>query len=62
MAHTKIFKVSWADIGLYVASEWLELLQPSAFQQYKHLTNLKNKVKEIPELKDWIEKRPVTIL
>jgi hypothetical protein len=47
---------------LYVASEWLELLQPSAFEKYKHLTIIKNKVKEVKEIKDWIEKRPVTIL
>jgi hypothetical protein len=55
-------KISWADLGLCVASEWLELLQPNAFEQYSRLTNLKNKVKEVVEIRDWIEKRPVTIL
>lgn len=57
-----MLQVSWADVGLYVASEWLELLQPTAFESFERLTNLKNKVKEIPELKEWIEKRPVSIL
>ncbi|CAJ0574653.1 unnamed protein product, partial [Mesorhabditis spiculigera] len=51
-------KVSWADLYLNYHAETFRNLKSDYLANYPEIEAHLNKVREIPELKEWIEKRP----
>lgn len=56
-------RLSWADIYLVALGEYMSFIAGTdLLEPYPTLTSLKEIVWEIPQIKEWIEKRPKTDL
>jgi len=55
-------RVSWIDLQLAHFLEFFEVQAPALLDSYSNLKKLKETVFEIPQIKAWIEKRPVTAM
>ncbi|XP_040274165.1 hematopoietic prostaglandin D synthase-like [Bufo bufo] len=52
--------VTWADFSWDIGSDIIEIDHPGFCKDYPKLLSLKQKVKELPEIAAWIERRPQT--
>ncbi|XP_073985700.1 glutathione S-transferase-like [Rhodnius prolixus] len=53
--------LSWADIFFIAYSECIDgLVETKSLDKYRHLNALKEKLYSIPNIKNWIQKRPDT--
>lgn len=53
-------KVSWADLQAAHFLEFFVLGNPALLENFPNLKKLKDTVFDIPQIKAWVEKRPVT--
>ena len=55
-------QLTYADFAIYLLYDYVAANIPGAPTQYPSLTNLKQKVENLPKIADWIKKRPNTAL
>ena len=53
-------KVTTADIGFFHAMSYLKLIYPDVLDKYPALKKLTQSVESLPNIAEWIKKRPVT--
>lgn len=54
-----LFQLTWADLYFIAISDYLQkMAQLDFFNDYPNLQALKSKVVNIPQIKNWIAKRP----
>jgi len=56
-------KLTWADIQIVSGVEQFEtLFEPTILDKYPNVKKLRDTVLALPQIKEWIEKRPKTVL
>jgi len=55
-------RVSWVDLQMAHFLDFFSISSPALLDNYENLKKLKETVFEIPQIKAWIEKRPVTAM
>jgi len=55
-------RVSWIDLQLAHFLDFFAIQAPTLLDNYENLKKLKESVFEIPQIKAWMEKRPVTAM
>ncbi|XP_042874724.1 hematopoietic prostaglandin D synthase-like [Penaeus japonicus] len=53
-------KISWSDLMISLAFGNVKAKKPEIFQKFPTLSAHVDKVRELPKIKEWISKRPVT--
>ena len=54
--------LTWCDLYLVVVLEWIGLESDELLNSFVHCKTLEKRVKSIPNIAEWIKKRPVTDL
>ena len=54
--------MTWADLYLAVVLEWIGPQEDAILAQFVKCDALSKRVKSIPQIAEWIKKRPVTAL
>lgn len=53
-------KVTYIDLALFLLTEYLCTIEPSALEAFPALKNLEEAVKNLPNIAKWLKERPVT--
>ncbi|KAK3092424.1 hypothetical protein FSP39_002668 [Pinctada imbricata] len=53
-------KLSLADLAFFTASEQIAVKFPDFMSKYPEVAKHRDRIAEIPKIKDWLSKRPVT--
>ena len=53
-------KVTYADFGVYLQGEYLQMIAPNALDNYPALKKLRKSVAKLPNIARWLKERPVT--
>uniref|UniRef100_A0A194AKD8 Uncharacterized protein n=1 Tax=Pinctada fucata TaxID=50426 RepID=A0A194AKD8_PINFU len=54
-------RMTLADLIFFTATDQVAVGFPDFIEKYQELKTLKNKISEVPQIKAWLEKRPVTV-
>ena len=53
-------KVTYADFGVYLQGEYLQMIVPNVLDNYPALKKLRESVAKLPNIARWLKERPVT--
>ena len=53
-------KVTYADFGVYLQGEYVQMIAPNVLDNYPALKKLRESVEKLPNIARWLKERPVT--
>ena len=53
-------KVTYADFGVYLQGEYVQIIAPNILDNYPALKKLRESVAKLPNIARWLKERPVT--